>query len=192
MSNTNYFILTGNLAADPVLEVNAADPGKTRATFTLAYGSSRKKDDGTYEDKVTFFNFLTVFGKRAEYFAAHAKKGTQVFVTGHLDTYPQKQADGKEYHVLCLKVDNCELGYNRIQTQNAAQPQQAAPAPATYAQPQVNPFAQPQQVAPTQMPYAPQPQANPFAQPQQATPAPQANPFAFDPNAFDPGYLPFN
>lgn len=206
MSNINNFVISGTLTSNPELTANAADSGKTYVTFTIVHNKRVRKEDGSYEEIPAFMNFLRIFGKQAEYFASHAVKGTQVILSGEIDTYLSKQPDGKEYHTLCLRIRDFELGHNRVsaqqQSQSQAQPQ-AVPQQQPYGyqaapQQQANPFMQAQ---PQQQPYgyqqlyqaAPQQQANPFMQAQpQTAPQEQANPFAFDPNAFDPGTLPFN
>jgi single-strand DNA-binding protein len=91
MASVNRVILIGNLGKDP--EVRYIQDGKT-AICMLVLATSRKFKDanGEWKDEVEW-NRVSLFRARAEAAGKYLKKGSPVYVEGHLRTrkYTDKQ-----------------------------------------------------------------------------------------------------
>lgn len=102
MASVNRVILIGNLGKAP--EVRYIQDGKT-AICMLVLATSRKFKDanGEYKDEVEW-NRVSLFGARAEAAGKYLKKGSPVYVEGHLRTrkYTDKQGvDRYQTEVVC-------------------------------------------------------------------------------------------
>lgn len=76
----NCLTLSGNLTKDAT--IRATSSGVSVCDFTIA-NNYRVKQGGEWVDETAFLDCV-VFGKRAEYFASKAGKGTKVMITGEL------------------------------------------------------------------------------------------------------------
>lgn len=122
----NNFYLSGLLTANP--ELKSTGTGTAMCTFSFCQNKVVKRDNG-YEEVPMFFNFFALFGKQAEYFAAHAVKGTQIFITGHFDTYTKADETGKQRSHIGYVIDRVELGARAVFNQNGNNNQQAQANP---------------------------------------------------------------
>ena len=172
----NKVILVGNLGQDP--EVRYMPSGDAMTNITIATSETwRDKATGEQREK-TEWHRVSVFGKTAEFVGEYARKGTQVYVEGQLQTRKwQDQNTGQERYttevVVRWPTGELQLLGNRGQGQGApAQGGQSAQQ-GGWGQPQ-----QPQYQAPAQQQQAPAQKPAPQQQPAQ----PQYNepPMDFD------------
>lgn len=91
--NVNKVFLAGRLTREP--EVRFAQSGTAVCQFGAAVDRQVKKGDTWAKEPV--FVDVTIFGKRAEAFAKHHKKGDQFFVEGELcfEQWEDKNGGGK-------------------------------------------------------------------------------------------------
>ncbi len=131
----NKVILIGNLGNDPELRYMPGS-GDAVASITIATSETWKdKATGQLREK-TEWHKVSVFGKTAEFLRDYAKKGTQVYVEGQLQTRKwQDQNTGQERFTteVVVRWPAGEIQImGRKQDQGWGQPQQ--PAPNQYAQ----------------------------------------------------------
>lgn len=93
----------GNLTRDP--ELQFGNDGKARATFTIAETSSRKNQQGQWEDEGTMFIRCTVFGNMAENVTNSLSKGNRVIVEGRLKNREWEDKEGQKRGSLELIAD---------------------------------------------------------------------------------------
>lgn len=91
----NHISVAGNLGRDP--EMTYTPTGTACAKFSVADQMQHKKDQ---ETPLTQWWNCIVWGKQAEYFNEHAKKGSKVIVFGRIEKRIYKDKAGKEQTVL--------------------------------------------------------------------------------------------
>jgi single-strand DNA-binding protein len=118
MTNYDRTTLIGRLVRD--IEVRKTDNGTACINFTLAV-NRRIKDGEVWRDEATFID-CTMFGKRAEVFAQHHRKGSTALVDGHhqTDKWTDKET-GKPRSKLRVIVDNWEFADTGRPEQGAAE-----------------------------------------------------------------------
>lgn len=165
----NKVILIGNLGQDP--EVRYMPSGDAMVNLTVATSETwRDKATGEQREK-TEWHRVSVFGKTAEFIGEYAKKGTQVYIDGQLQTRKWQDQQGQERYttevVVRWPTGEVQLLGNRGQ-------QGGAPAQGGMNQGQQSNWGQPQQPAA----HSPRPQQQAASQPAQ----PQYNepPMDFD------------
>jgi len=105
MYNFNQVTLMGNFTRDPQLSYT---PNKTAVVdFGLAVNRKWKKEDGTLAEEVCFLE-CRVYGKRAETISMYLKKGSPIFVQGHLK-FEQWEKDDQPHSRLRVIVDRFEF-----------------------------------------------------------------------------------
>ena len=172
----NKVILVGNLGQDP--EVRYMPSGDAMTNITIATSETwRDKATGEQREK-TEWHRVSVFGKTAEFVGEYARKGTQVYVEGQLQTRKwQDQNTGQDRYatevVVRWPTGELQLLGSRGQGQGAGQPAQQG----GWGQPQ-----QPQYQAPAQQQAPQQSAPQQPAAPQQKPAQPQYNepPMDFD------------
>lgn len=127
----NKVYLLGNLTRDPELRFTAS--GMAIASLGIALNKKWKTDSGEEKESVTFVD-VNCFGKRAETYCAHHKKGSKTFIEGELkmETWDDKTT-GKKMSKLVVNMDGFEfVGGNqdgpKQPPQSAPTKRQAAPA----------------------------------------------------------------
>lgn len=89
----NKVVLVGRLVKD--VDLKATEPnGKFVASGTLAVNRDYKNQQGEREAD---FPRIVIWGKQAEVFATHVKKGHQVAVEGRLNTRSYGEEGNKTY-----------------------------------------------------------------------------------------------
>lgn len=89
----NKVILVGNLGTDPELrETNKA--GKSVCNFRMATNSSYGK--GAFRRDKTEWHHIVVWGPLAELCTEHLKKGSKIYLDGHLQTRKWEDSQGYE------------------------------------------------------------------------------------------------
>lgn len=81
MASFNSVTLMGNLTRDP--ELRYTPQGTAVCDASLAINRNWTSKDGEKKEEVSFFD-VVLWGKSAEVFAAHMKKGRPVLINGEL------------------------------------------------------------------------------------------------------------
>lgn len=118
-------IIEGYLAADPSI-LTAQGSGRKRAAFRLVETTRFRRGDGETAERTTGFNCVCFNEKTAEaYIAAHARKGSRVVVSGHVENDTWTGRDGTKHYDLRLVVEGL-----RIKAKGRARPAASADEPA--------------------------------------------------------------
>lgn len=109
----NKVILIGRLTKDPELRF-AAGSGKGVTRFTIAVNRQFKKDEADFINCVAF-------GKQAETIAQYMLKGSQIALTGHIQTGSYDAQDGTKRYTTDVLVESFEFvgGGNKNQGNNS-------------------------------------------------------------------------
>jgi single-strand DNA-binding protein len=121
----------GYLAADPAI-LAAQGSGKKRATFRLLETTRFRRGDGELGERTTGFNCLCFSEAAAEnYIAPHARKGSRVVVSGHVENDTWTGQDGVVHYDLRLVVENLRIKRRRddMRVNDGARPRPEAPEP---------------------------------------------------------------
>ena len=100
----NNVVLIGRLTKD--LDLKYSQSGTAVASFTLAVNRNFKNQDGNYE--ADFINCV-IWRKSAELMANMARKGSQVGITGRIQTRSYEGKDGKRVYVTEVVADNFNM-----------------------------------------------------------------------------------
>ena len=107
MTNTNMFVLVGNVTKDVDGEDFGYLPnGSARLNFSIAVNRSKKQGE-EWVDEVSFFN-IAYFGKPAESIKQFIGKGTKVCVTGYLKQ-DRWEKDGQKMSKVSVVANNVQL-----------------------------------------------------------------------------------
>ena len=146
-------MLIGNVGKDPdvrYLESNPNNPGSNAkvASFPLATSERYRDRNGELRENTEWHN-IVAWRNSADVAEKFIRKGTQVFIEGHLRTRQWTDQTGNKRYTTEVVVDTLQLLGKRPDGQDMApaQPYQPA-APATPAQPAVNPAYNGPQPAP--------------------------------------------
>lgn len=105
MADLNRLEIMGRLTQDVELQYS----GKGTAYCRLNIAATRKYILHSGEKKEeTYYCSAAVFDQRAEYCAKYMKKGSLVFLEGHLAN-DNKEVDGKKTYNVRVQVDNIQL-----------------------------------------------------------------------------------
>lgn len=130
-NSLNTCALSGNLGNDA--DVRYTSGGMAITSFSLAVNRSKKQQDGSYTDEVSWVD-CKMFGKRGESLQANGylQKGAKVAIIGHL-RMSAWESEGQRHRKLEVIVDNI------VGMTNYRQPQQPQAQP---------PYQPPQDYAP--------------------------------------------
>lgn len=92
----NRVELIGNLGAAP--ELRYTPNGRAVANFRAAVNRRWRDGEGRLQERVEWFR-ITAWGKLAEIVNQYADKGSQVYVTGRLQTRKYTASDGSDRYV---------------------------------------------------------------------------------------------
>ena len=84
--------IIGNLGRDPEVKTSASGT----AWCTLSVATTRRAKQGEQYVNVTEWHRVKVFGRPAEWLGKDARKGSQVFCVGHIETERYTAKDGTE------------------------------------------------------------------------------------------------
>lgn len=126
----NHVTLMGNLTAEP--ELRFGKSGTAVCTFTLAHNKRWTTDSGEQKEKVSFIGCV-MFGKRAEAFVKHHRKGMKALVEGELsqETWEDKET-GKNREKTKVHVNSWEFVNGRQEATDRPAP---TPRPRPAAEP---------------------------------------------------------
>ena len=179
MRGVNKVILVGTLGRDP--EVRYAANGSAVANISLATSEQwNDKTTGERQER-TEWHRVVFFGKLAEIVGQFARKGSQMYVEGKLQTRKWQDQSGQDRYTTEVVVDSFggqmqllgprpqEVGQNYGQPMGGAAQAPAQPAP-TATTSNMGPMAQ---TPPAQTGYGPQATMNPTP-PQTQAPNPMS------------------
>lgn len=100
----NYIVLHGYLGHDPELKTYGKKDGSTGQLANFSIGVSRSTGDET-----DWFN-CTVFGKRAEVIDKYFKKGSQIVISGRMESskYEKNGTKMTSWKVIVDDFDFCD------------------------------------------------------------------------------------
>jgi single-strand DNA-binding protein len=112
MANLNKVMLIGRLTRDP--EVRMFANGGKVAKFGFAVNNRKKNNQtGQWEDEPVFLN-VEAFnrgetGRSADLIEQNVRKGTQIFIEGHLKLEQWTSQDGQKRSQVTVVVDNFQF-----------------------------------------------------------------------------------
>lgn len=101
--NLNKVLIIGNLTRDP--EIRTTPTGQTVATFSVATSRRWKDKDGQAKEQTEFHN-IVAWRKLAEIVGQYIKKGSKVYVEGHLQTRSWEDQQGAKKYRTEIIADN--------------------------------------------------------------------------------------
>lgn len=138
MANLNKVMLIGRLTRDP--EVRAFANGGKVAHFGFAVNNRRKnQQSGQWEDEPVYLDVEAFnrgdYGKTADLVEQYLRKGTQVFIEGHLKLDQWTSTDGQKRQKIKIVLDNMQFLEGRGEGgagggRSAAPRRESTPAPA--------------------------------------------------------------
>jgi len=125
MKNMNSCNFTGNLTRDP--ELRTTNGGTPILTFGLAVNDSVRNEDGKWEDRPNFLDFV-LYGTRATGLAKFLAKGMKVAIESKA-TYRSWERDGQRRSKVEFVVQEIEVLSHRNNGTNSATTSAPAAAP---------------------------------------------------------------
>ena len=98
----NKICINGRLTKDP--ELKPLENDNSLCSFFIA------NDVHFGNNKKTGFYRCTAFGNIAKIIADHAKKGTELFISGRLDQRRYEDKDGKSVNDVSIIIDQFDFG----------------------------------------------------------------------------------
>ena len=136
-NNLNTVTVSGNLTRDPELRVTSG--GTSVANLGIAVNRSRKQEDGSYKDDVSFFD-ITVWGNYAELVARKCRKGDAVSVQGRLEQQRWETDSGDKRSKVVIIAEQLDgAAFYRSKDDENEPASESAPAEETAAEPTVDP-----------------------------------------------------
>lgn len=115
--SVNLVVILGRCGRDP--EVRMAGQNKV-ATFSVATGGKYKTKDGREVDDTAWHN-IVAWRTSAEIVEKYIKKGSQVFIEGHITYRKYNDKDGVERNITDIVVDKIELLGGKTESSPAPQ-----------------------------------------------------------------------
>lgn len=139
-NNLNTVAVSGNVTRDP--ELRETKSGTPVCNLGIAVNRSRKQEDGSYEDDVSFFD-ITVWGNYGALVARKLKKGDPISLTGRLEQQRWENAEGENRSKVIIVAEQIDgAGMYRAKDEETA-PEASAPASETPAASDAAPAAEP-------------------------------------------------
>jgi len=108
----NNVVLVGRLTKDA--DLRYTPNGRAVATFTLAVNRPFKNPQGQYD--ADFIN-VVIWGQSAEALSKYTGKGSQIGVTGRIQTRNYENQQGQRVYVTEVVADNFQFLESRAQSQ---------------------------------------------------------------------------
>lgn len=115
--SVNKVIILGRCGKDP--EVRMAGQNKV-ATFSVATGGKYKTKDGKEVDDTAWHN-IVAWRTSADIVEKYIKKGSQVFIEGHISYRKYADKEGVERNITDIVVDKIELLGGKVESSPAPQ-----------------------------------------------------------------------
>lgn len=120
--SVNQVHLLGRCGRDPEVRTVGQNNSKV-ATFSLATGGKYKTNDGREVDDTAWHN-IVAWRNLAELAEKYIRKGSQVFVIGHLSYREYSDDAGNKRYVTDIVADKIELCGQKADSQSAPNTQQ--------------------------------------------------------------------
>jgi single-strand DNA-binding protein len=131
MATLNKVILIGHLGRDPELRYMASGDAVTHMALAT---SERWHDKTTGEKKeITEWHRVVLYRKLAEIADQYLRKGSQVYIEGHLQTRKWSDKNGVERYTTEIIADDMRMLDSRAVQQGEARPEPTAQATADAA-----------------------------------------------------------
>lgn len=104
MRSTNTVIIVGRLTRDA--EIRQVNPDTELAVFDIAWSTSKKGPDGSYEDVP---NYIQVQHWKPGGLKTYLVKGRQIVVTGELNFQTWEKDDGSKGYKHFIRATHIEL-----------------------------------------------------------------------------------
>lgn len=128
MNSLNQCNFIGNLGKDP--ETRTMPNGKPVCNFSIACGQTWKdKTTGEKKEKTEWIN-IVVFDKLAEICQTYLKKGSQVYLSGSMQTRKWQDKDGKDRYTTEIVADKMQMLGGKPATAQGAAPAASVEQPA--------------------------------------------------------------
>jgi len=120
MASLNQCNFIGNLGGDP--ELRYMQNGKAVAKFSIACNEKWKdKETGQQQERTEWVN-VSAFGRLAEIVGEYLKKGSQVYVSGKMQTNKAKDREGLERYYTGIIAGQLVMLGSKEQAQNSSVP----------------------------------------------------------------------
>ena len=123
MASVNKVILVGNLGADP--ETRYAPSGDAICNIRLATTDSWKDKSTGEKKEATEWHRVVLYRKLGEVAGQYLRKGSQVYIEGHIKTRKWQDKDGQDRYTTEIEADTMQMLGGRGQGGDSA----GAPAP---------------------------------------------------------------
>jgi len=104
--NINRVVLVGRLTRDP--ELRALPSGISVCSLRVACNSSRRDDEGNYQERPNFFD-VSVFGASAESVSRYMRKGSRVAADGRLEWREWETGDQQKRQAVSIVADTVQF-----------------------------------------------------------------------------------
>lgn len=125
MSDLNQCQFIGRLGSDP--EISQSKNGKSVARFSIAVSEKWTDDYGNRVERTEWVN-ISAFGGLADVIAKYLTKGSQVFISGKMQTREYTDKNGIERKAVSIIADNMQMLGSRPQNSGQTQNYQQQPA----------------------------------------------------------------
>ena len=102
----NKAILAGNITQDP--KITTTEQGTVIANTSIATNEYYKDKHGERQ-QITDFHNLVAFGKTAELFEKHIKKGQKLLIEGKIKTHAWEDKEGVKKYKTEIVVERVEF-----------------------------------------------------------------------------------
>ncbi len=106
MASVNKAIIVGNLGNDP--ETRYLPSGDAVTNISVATTDKWKNKDGEKQE-ATEWHRISFFGKLAEIAGEYLKKGSQVYIEGHIRTNKWQDKEGNDRYTTQIIADRMQM-----------------------------------------------------------------------------------
>jgi len=126
-NDLNLFQAIGRLGRDP--EIRTSNTGNQIANFSIACGSSwNDKQTGEKKEQTEWIR-ACAFGKLAEIIEKYLVKGSQVYISGKMQTRKWQDKEGNDKYTTEIVVNSMQMLGSKGDA-DGSRPPQSKPAPA--------------------------------------------------------------
>ena len=136
----NIVTILGTITKD--IELKYTQSNTPIASFSIAYNKKWKTQDGTMQEKASFFD-VTAFGKQGEVINQYFNKGSRILISGELEQQQWKAQDGTNRSKVIINLNSFDFIDKKESQSNSTQ--QGGYAPQQSYQPSQQSYQQPTQ-----------------------------------------------
>lgn len=119
-NDLNLCMFIGRLGQDP--EIHHLADGKAAANLSLAVGSSWKDQNGQKQEKTEWVR-VSAFGRLAEIMGEYLRKGSQIHISGRMQTRKWQDNNGQDRYTTEIIANNMQMLGGNAQGQQGGQQQ---------------------------------------------------------------------